>query len=85
MEDETELKEALEDYENAGDFLDDAEEEEEDSIYDPSDEECNDLDALLEETVEDADPQLNVEYDLDSSNVTVAAEEEEVDLVIGNF
>ncbi len=39
-------------------FLDDAEEEEEDSNYEASDEHCNDLDELLEETVEDADPQL---------------------------
>ncbi len=51
-----------------------------DSNYDPSDEECNDLDEQL-----DADSQLNVESELDSSNVAVAAAEDEVDLVIGKF
>ncbi len=50
----------MEDYEDSGNFLDDAEEEEKDSNYEPSDEECNDLDELFEETVEDADSQLNV-------------------------
>jgi hypothetical protein len=37
----------LEDYKDADDFLDDALEDE--SNYDPSDEECDDLDELLDE------------------------------------
>ncbi len=60
----------MEDYEDAGDFLDNGEEEE--SNYNPSDEEYN----ILDEPVEGVDPQPNMEYELDSSNV-------EVDLVIG--
>ncbi len=43
------------------------------------------MDELLEETVDDADPQLNVESELDCSNVAVASAEEEVDLIIGKF
>lgn len=64
MDEETELKEDLEESENSGDLFNDAEEK--DSNYDPSDEKCNDLDELLDETVEDADPQVNVETELDS-------------------
>jgi hypothetical protein len=43
------------------------------------------LDALLEETVEDANPQVNVESELGISNVAMAIAEDEVDLVIGKF
>ncbi len=63
--------------------MDDAEEE--DSNYDPSGAACDDVDELLDETTEDADPQVNVESELDSSNVAMAVAEDEVDLVIGKF
>jgi hypothetical protein len=43
------------------------------------------LDELMDETIEDADPQVNVELELDGSNVAMAIAEDEVDLVIGKF
>jgi hypothetical protein len=43
------------------------------------------LDELLNETVEDADPRVNVKSALDSSNIAMAVAEDEVDLVIGKF
>jgi len=39
----------------------------------------------MDETIEDADPQVNVELELDGSNVAMAIAEDEVDLVIGKF
>ena len=43
------------------------------------------MDELMDETIEDADPQVNVELELDGSNVAMAIAEDEVDLVIGKF
>jgi hypothetical protein len=60
----------LDDYEDDG--------EEENPNYDPSDVECDDLDQLLDDRVEDADTALHVESDLESSNVAYAAAEDEV-------
>lgn len=60
----------MDDYEDDG--------EEGDPNYDPSDVECDDLDQLLDDRVEDADTALLVESDLESSNVAHAAAEGEV-------
>jgi hypothetical protein len=83
MDEESELKEDLEDYEDAWDFLDDTVED--DSNYDLSDEEWNYLDELLDETIENADPEVNVASEVDSSNFAMVAAEDELDRVIGKF
>jgi hypothetical protein len=43
------------------------------------------LDELLDETIENADPEVNVASEVDSSNFAMVAAEDELDRVIGKF